>query len=203
MPKNPVVEIPLEQHGPMLAALRRTRYGDLLALHRLLWCAAGRTPTAIAAARYCSRSRVYRTVRADRKGSLGWDQDAQGRLLPPLRTTVLLPTLRRSLVARLKATPRVYGWCRTRWSCATLAVTRQAKRGIVIAAEPMRRWLHERGWVWQRAQRLANDDAPHRVARVARLRSVFEHLKWCAARVFAVAAAVEKLAAEEHALVAA
>ena len=43
--------------------------------------------------------------------------------MPPGRTTVLLPTLRRSLLALLKAPPRAYGWCRTRWSCATLALT--------------------------------------------------------------------------------
>jgi Homeodomain-like domain len=83
MPKSPVVEIPPEQHGQMLAALRRARYGYLLALHILLLCAAGRTPTDIAAALYCSRSSVYRTVRAYRKGILGWEQDARGRLLPP------------------------------------------------------------------------------------------------------------------------
>lgn len=185
MPKRPVVEIPLEQHGQMLAALRRARYGYLLALHILLLCAAGRTPTDIAAALYCSRSSVYRTVRAYRKGILGWDQDAQGRLLPPLRTTVLLPTLRRSLVALLKATPRTYGWCRTRWSCATLALTLQAKRGVVISAETMRRWLHEIGWVWKRAKLVAKDDDPHRVERLARIRYVFEHLKLCEAMVFA------------------
>ena len=33
----------------MLAALRRARYGYLLALHILLLCAAGRNPTEIAA----------------------------------------------------------------------------------------------------------------------------------------------------------
>ena len=46
----------------MLAALRRARSGYLLALHVLLLCAAGRTPTEIAAYLFCSRSSVYRTV---------------------------------------------------------------------------------------------------------------------------------------------
>ncbi len=65
---------------------------------------------------------------------------------------MLLPTLRRSLLALLKATPRAYGWGRTRWSCATLALTLQAKRGITVSAETMRRWLHEFGWVWKRVK---------------------------------------------------
>ena len=102
-----------------------------------------------------------------------------------MRTTVLLPTLRRSLVALLKAAPRTYGWCRTRWSCATLALTLQAKRGITVSAETMRRWLHEIGWVWKRAKLVAKDDDPHRVDRLARIRWVFEQLKRCEAMVFA------------------
>jgi hypothetical protein len=93
----------------MLAALRRARYGDLLPLHILLLCATGRHLTEIAAVLFCSRSSVYRTVRAYQEGALDWEDDAQGRLVPPVRTTVLLPTLRRSLLALLKAPPRAYG----------------------------------------------------------------------------------------------
>jgi putative transposase len=185
MPKNSFVEIPPLEQAQMLAALRRARYGYLLALHILLLCAAGRTPTDIAAALFCSRSSVYRTVRAYREGTLGWEHDAQGWLIPPLRTTVLLPTLRRSLVALLKATPRAYGWCRRRWSCATLAVTLQTKRGMAVSAETLRRWLHEMGWVWKRAKRVAKDDDPHRVERLARIRYIFEQLKLCEAMIFA------------------
>jgi Homeodomain-like domain len=123
MPKSTVVKLPEEEQARMRAALRRARYGYLLALHILLWCAAGRNPTEIAAVLFCSRSSVYRTMRAYQAGTLGWEHDAQGRLAPPAHTTVRLPTLRRSLLALLKAPPRAYGWCRTRWSCATLALT--------------------------------------------------------------------------------
>ncbi|MCI0356518.1 MAG: winged helix-turn-helix domain-containing protein, partial [Acidobacteria bacterium] len=55
----------------------------------------------------------------------------------------------------LKAAPRTYGWCRTRWSCATLAATLKAKHGIEVSAETVRRWLHEMGWVWKRATLVA------------------------------------------------
>jgi len=48
----------------MLAELRRARYGELLALHILLLCAAQRSPTEIAAVLFCSRSTVYRVVAA-------------------------------------------------------------------------------------------------------------------------------------------
>ena len=106
MPKSTVVEIPPEEQAPMLAALRRARYGYLLALHILLLCAVGRNPTDIAAVLFCSRSSVYRTVRAYRAGTLGLEPDEAGRLRPPVRTSVLVPPRRRSLLALLKAPPR-------------------------------------------------------------------------------------------------
>jgi transposase len=177
MPKRTVLDLPPEEQAAMLAALRRARYGYLLALHILLLCAAGRSPTDIAAILFCSRSSVYRTVRAYQTGTLDLEYDARGRLIPPRRTTVLVPTLRRSLLALLKAPPRAYGWCRTRWSCATLALTRQTKRGMTVSAETLRRWLHELGWVWKRAKLVARDDDPLRIDRRARIRYVLQQLK--------------------------
>jgi DDE superfamily endonuclease/Winged helix-turn helix len=128
---------------------------------------------------------VYRTVQAYRAGTLGLEHGDQGRLGPPVRTTVLVPTLRRALPALLKAPPRVYGWCRTRWSCATLALTWQATRGVTVSAETMRRWLHEIGWVWKRAKLRAKDDDPQRVERLARIRVLYEQLRLWEALVFA------------------
>jgi putative transposase len=185
MPKRTIVEIPLEEQAQMLAGLRRARYGQLLALHILLLSVAGRNPTEIAAVLFCSRSSVYRTVRAYRAGLLGLAPDDKGRLQPPVRTTALVPTLRRSLLALLKAPPRVHGWCRTRWSCATLAATLRTTRGITVSAETLRRWVHEVGWVWKRAKLVAKDDDPQRVDRLARIRFVYEHLQRCEALVFA------------------
>jgi putative transposase len=185
MPKSTFIDIPEEEQARMLAALRRARYGYLLALQILLLCAAGHNPTEIAAVLFCSRSSVYRTVRAYRKGTLGLEQDTHGGLLPPCRATVLLPTLRRSLLALLKTPPRAYGWCRTRWSCATLALTLEAKRGRKVSAETMRRWLHELDWVWKRAKLVAKDDDPHRVERLARIRMVYERVRLGEAMVFA------------------
>src|SRR5215218_3678182 len=185
MPKSTILAISPGVQASMLAALRRARYGYVLALHIVLLCAAGRNPTDISALLFCSRSSVYRSVRAYRTGTLGLEPDDDGRLRPPVRTTVLVPTLRRSLLALLKAPPRAYGWCRTRWSCATLAATFQANRGLTVSAETMRRWVHEVGWVWKRAKLVAKDDDPHRVERLARIRFVYEQLQLWEALVFA------------------
>ena len=76
MPQSTVVDRSAEEHRPLLAARRRARYGYLRALHILLLCAAGRAPTDIAVVLFCSRSSVYRPVRAYRQGPLGCEHDA-------------------------------------------------------------------------------------------------------------------------------
>src|SRR5438552_2445709 len=134
MPDPTLLDIPAEEQDQMLAALRRARYGYLLALPILLLCAAGRHPTEIAAFLFCSRSSVYRIVRLYRAGPPGFTADVAGQLAAPVRTTVLLPWMKRSLGALLKAPPRAYGWCRTRWSCAALAVELKAQYGIEVSA---------------------------------------------------------------------
>jgi putative transposase len=185
VPSTTLLEILPEEQVQMRAVLRRARYGYLLAFHIILLCAAGRTPTEIAAFLFCSRSSVYRIVRAYRAGSLGIRVDQDGQLAIAVRMTVLMPWLLRSLSAVLKAAPRAYGWCRTRWSCATLAATLQATHGIEVSAETVRRWLHEIGWVWKRAKLVAKDDDPRRIERLARIRFHHENLQAHEMMVFA------------------
>src|SRR4029453_15438314 len=121
-------------------------------------------------------SSVYRIVRAYRTGSLGIQVDQEGQLSIAVQSTLLMPRLTRSLGAILKKAPRAYGWCRTRWSCATLAATLQAKHGIEVSGGTVRRWLHEIGLVWKRAKLVAKDDDPRRIERLARIRFQHEHL---------------------------
>src|SRR5215471_2663007 len=185
VPSTTLLEIPPAEQVQMCAVLRRTRYGYLLAFHLVLLCAAGRNPTDIAAFLFCSRSSVYRIVRAYRTGSLGIRIDQDGQLSIALQSTILMPWLTRSLGALLKKAPCAYGWCRTRWNCATLAMTLQAKHGIAVSAETVRRWLHEIGWVWKRAKLIAKDDDPHRIDRLAWIRFHHETLQAHEVMVFA------------------
>jgi putative transposase len=124
----------------------------------------------------CSRSSVYRIVQAYRAGCLGIQIDQDGQLAIAVRLTVFMPWLLRSLGAILTKAPRAYGWCRTRWSCATLAATLKAKHGMEVSADTGRRWLHEIGWVWNRAKLVAQDDDPPRMERLARMRLQHESL---------------------------
>ena len=171
----------------MVAELRQARYGYLLTLHILLLCAVPRTPTEIAAVLFCSRTTVYRVVKAYRAGqwkglAAGEESDA-GRSSRP--RTVLAPALKRAVIAILHSMPRLCGWCRTRWSCATIAVELYTRRKIAVSAETVRRWLHEVGWEWKRAKLRAKDDDPERVEKLARIRLAFEQLRAGVALFFA------------------
>src|SRR5262249_15388040 len=172
------------EQARMVAELRRARYGYLLALHLLLLCAAGRTPSEIAAMLFCSRSSVYRVVKAYRAGTLTFDFPAAEEA-SRARVKILTPTLQRSLLAILGTVPWACGWCRTRWSSATLALELQVRRGVWVSAETIRRWLHELGWAWKRAKLAAKDDDPQRVEKLARIRYTIERLPARAALFFA------------------
>jgi len=184
VPRLTIVEIPPAEQARMQAELRRARYGYVLALHLLLLCAAGRTPSEVASVLFCSRSSVYRIVRAYRAGTLTFDE-ATEQATQQRRLRWLTPSLKRSVQALLKTAPRAYGWCRTRWSCATLAVEVQVRRGIRVSAETLRHWLHELGWEWKRAKVAAKDDDPERVEKLARIRLAFEQLRAGVALFFA------------------
>jgi transposase len=181
VPGTTIIDLPCSEQEQMLFELCRARFGYLLALHIVLLCAAGFTPTQIAAVLFCSRSSVYRVVKAYRAGSLRSLTDAD----PALRARLLTPSVHRSLLALLKHAPAAYGWCRTRWSCATLAAQMQVQRGVAVSAATLRRWLHQMGWVWKRAKLVARDDDPERITKLARIRFYVENLSRRAALVFA------------------
>jgi transposase len=187
VPRTTIIEMAPEEQAHILAVVRQVRHGYVLALQILLLCAAQRSPTEIADVLFCSRTTVYRVVKAYRAGQwTGLAEAAEsGQAGRVRRVTRLAPTLRRSVLAVLHSVPRLCGWCRTRWSCATIALELQARRGIVVSGETVRRWLPELGWVWKRAKLRAKDDDPQRVEKLARIRDAFEQLRTGVALFFA------------------
>src|SRR5437867_4106446 len=123
----------------MRAILRRARYGYLLAIHILLLCAAGRNPTEIADFLFCSRSSVYRSVSAYHAGELDWQRDDQ--------SSPRLSRWQKMLRSLIKLSPRVFAWCRVRWSCATLAVTLAVLAQVEVSRETVRVELKAAGYV--------------------------------------------------------
>ncbi len=177
MPGKTILEIPLAEQERMLAQLRAARYGHLLALHILLLCAAGRTPSEIASFLFCSRSSVYRTVAAYHNGQRDAGDVAAEAVAEASGAKKYLPSLQRSLLSILKCLPSTFGWCRTRWSCATLASELKARRGVMVSREKVRRWLHELGYVWKRTRHAAQDSDSERISKLARIRHLIEHLR--------------------------
>jgi transposase len=175
VPSPIVVNLNSSEQAHLREQMRRLRrLCPLLRLHILLLLAQGRTPTEIADGLLCSRSSVYEVARAWRQG---W---RPGRTEEPEETASVLafiPSIRRSLLALLAKPPTAYGWCRTRWSCATLALSLEARRGLCVSAETVRRWLQGLGWRWKRARLVAKDNDPQRAAKLAAIRFAVETLR--------------------------
>jgi transposase len=170
VPTQIVIEISPEEQARFRAELRRARRGRWLTLHILLLLTLHRSPSEIALFLLCSRSTVY-TVARDWQRRRGLPESVGARWPPGLP-----PSLQRSLLALLKKNPAAYGWCRTRWSCATLALQLEVQRSIRLSAETVRRCLHALGWVWKRAKLVAKDSDPERASKLARIRYISEHL---------------------------
>jgi transposase len=180
-PEGTLIQIPEHEQAQMLSQLRQARYGYLLSLHILLLCGLGHSPTDIAQFLFCSRSSVYRTVQAYRSGQRlgGWSGPE------PMPEQRWLPAWQRSLLRLVKRPPKIFGWCRTRWSCATLALQLWAEHGYRVSRETVRRALHQLDWAWKRARPSARDDDPQRVSKLARIRHLIETLRAGAALCFA------------------
>jgi transposase len=182
VPSRIVVNLSSAEQARLRKQMRRLRLlCPLLRLHILLLLSQGRSPTEIADWLLCSRSSIYEAAASWRRG---WrpDQRQEADVSSVIR---LAPSLRRSLLALLGQSPGVYGWCRTRWSCATLALSLEARRGLCVSAETVRRWLQGLGWRWKRAKLAAKDNDPERTTKLARIRWAAETLRPRQALLFA------------------
>jgi putative transposase len=168
-----IIELSTREQEDFISELRQARYGHLLAIHILLLLDAGKNPTEISEVLFCSRTSVYRTMRAYRGGELGWqlESDENQAALPRLNRW------QRKLRFLIKQSPRLFGWCRVRWSCATLALTLATILEISVSRETIRRQLKVAGYEWKRAKLSARDDDPERIRRLARIRQIIEQLR--------------------------
>ena len=181
MPSPIVVDLSAGEQIRIRQQMRRLRLlCPLLRLPILLLLAQQRSPTDIADWLVCSRSSVYEVAACWRQGWQPWESTEETVL-----SLALAPALRRSLLALLRKAPAVEGWCRTRWSCAALALSLEARRGLCVSAETIRRWLHGLGWCWKRAKLAAKDNDPERAVKLARIRSAAEVLRPRQALLFA------------------
>lgn len=183
MPSSIVVTLTARQQERILAQLRQARYGHLLRLHILLLLAHGFSPTQIADCLFCSRSSVYRSLSDWRSGAV--DLTLPDELPRSWWGSPLSDGIRHRLAFLLRSAPGLFGWMRSRWSCACLALTLSRLEGYRVSDETLRRWLHQAGYVWKRVSLTARDDDPNRVSLLARIRWHWEQLRPEEAFVFA------------------
>jgi putative transposase len=183
LPSSIVVELSAYEQARLREQMRRLRIlCPVLRLHILLLLAQHCSPTEIADWLLCSRSSVYEVAHCWRQG---WRPAQNEEAEEALSAMVLAPSLCRSLLALLGKPPAAYGWCRTRWSCATLALSLEVRRGLRMSAETVRRWLHALGWRWKRTKLVAKDNDGERAVKLARIRLITESLRPRQALLFA------------------
>lgn len=132
MPSQIVINLHSTAQADLRLQMRRLRLlYPLLRLHILLLLAHHRSPTEMADWLLCARSSVYETAACWRRAWRPWplsETEESATALP------FAPWLRRSLLALLRKPPQFEGWCRPRWSCATLALRLEARPGLRVSA---------------------------------------------------------------------
>jgi transposase len=81
-------------------------------------------------------------------------------------------------------TPRDFGYCRSRWCCATLAVVLYDTRGVTVSAETVRRCLRDQQMVWRRPRPVLGPADPQRPWKLRKIRQLLRALPPDEAAVF-------------------
>jgi putative transposase len=73
-------------------------------------------------------------------------------------------------------TPRDFGFLRSRWSCAVLALLLREREGVTASRETIRRWLHRGPRVYRRPRPTLKPEEQERQTKRAELRKLLEDL---------------------------
>jgi len=140
--------------------------------HILLLLAEGRPWSDIQAILFCSSRTIDRWLkRFEAEGVEGLSGKKRGR---PFRLGLGWIAV---LVAWVTTkTPSDFGFLRSRWSCAVLALLLREREGVSASRETVRRLLHRGNLVYRRPRPIPPPNEDQRQARLAELRALLESL---------------------------
>jgi transposase len=176
------ITLTAEQRCTLLRYYRNAGPPQLrLRAHILLLLDDGRTWDDIARTLYCSSRTIDRWRKRFRSGGLA------GLLGQPHGATRRLGAGWAALAVSwvLTLTPRTFGFVRSRWCCATVALLLWQRHAVAVSRETVRRWLHRADVVWRRPRPVMSRADPDRPAILARLRALLRHLPADETAVFA------------------
>ena len=140
-----------------------------LRAHVILLLSEGHAWTLICAVLFCSSATVARWKQRFEAGGVdALLAERRGRRSVLFVWAVLLVTWVKTL------TPRDFGYCRSRWSCATLALVLRDTRRVRASDDTVRRMLRGQGMVWRRPRPVLG---PRDARRAWRLRQIRELLR--------------------------
>jgi transposase len=140
--------------------------------HIILLLGSGHAWDTIEAMLFCSSRTVDRWLkRFQDEGVAGLTGRKRGR---PFRLGLGWAALLVSWVTT--QTPGDFGFLRTRWSCALLALLLREREGVTASRETVRRWLHHGQLVYRRPRPVLKPDEEERRVKLAELRTLLEGL---------------------------
>jgi transposase len=151
--------------GPCAPAVR-------LRCHILLLLSDGRSWQDITQMLYCSSRTVARWQQRFRQQGLAAVHGQPSGSAPRLGTgwiAVLLTWV-------LQATPRAFGFVRSRWCCEVLALLLWQQYRVEVSRETIRRGLHQAGLVWRRPRPVLRRSDPRRAEILDDLRHLLQTL---------------------------
>ena len=151
-----------------------------LRAHVVLLLADGYAWAVIAAVLFCSTATIARwKSRFESGGVEALLEERRGR------TATLLVGWAWLLVSWIKTrTPRDFGYCRSRWCCATLALVLLDTHQVEVSVETVRRCLHRQNLVWRRPRPVPGPTDPRRAWKLRQVRELLRDLPADEAAVF-------------------
>jgi putative transposase len=150
-----------------------------LRAHVILLLSAGHPWSLICAVLFCSSATVARwKARFEAGGVDALLAEKRGRRLARVAWVVLVVAWVRTM------TPRDFGYCRSRWSCAALALVLRDTRRVRVSDDTVRRWLRREGLVWRRPRPVLKPKDPRRAHKLREIRELLRDLPDDEAAVF-------------------